>query len=177
VNDALSRPPLHRLPLSAEQNIAQILQAYLSLIEVARHACVGRVGLRRSNFYICNRGSACSRRKREIPARPGLLERCRRGGIRHRLGPYSSAGYAGDIVDSSRESEGYSRGTPTRRRSGRLVHSPLSGMVATGSEAYSVATDPTGHYVYVANFPGSVSEYSIGDGCNSIIATVWSGGS
>jgi len=68
----------------------------------------------------------------------------------------------------------------------------LSGMAATGSEPSSVATDPTGHYVYVANFPGSVSEYSIGDGgalsligtaasdgngCNSIIATVWSGGS
>lgn len=68
----------------------------------------------------------------------------------------------------------------------------LSGVAATGSEASSVATDPTGHYVYVANFPGSVSEYSIGDGgalsligtaasdgvgSNSIIATVWSGGS
>ena len=68
----------------------------------------------------------------------------------------------------------------------------LSGVAATGSEPSSVATDPTGHYVYVANFPGSVSEYSIGDGgalsligtaasdgdgSNSIIATVWSGGS
>jgi 6-phosphogluconolactonase (cycloisomerase 2 family) len=68
----------------------------------------------------------------------------------------------------------------------------LSGVAATGSEPSSVATDPTGHYVYVANFPGSVSAYSIGeggalsligtaasdgDGSNSIIATVWSGGS
>ncbi len=68
----------------------------------------------------------------------------------------------------------------------------MSGVAATGSEPYSVATDPTGHYVYVANFPGSVSEYSIGDGgalsligtaasdgdgSNSIITTVWSGGS
>ena len=68
----------------------------------------------------------------------------------------------------------------------------LSGVAATGSEPYAVATDPTGHYVYVANFPGSVSEFLIGDGgalsligtaasggdgSNSIITTVWSGGS
>jgi DNA-binding beta-propeller fold protein YncE len=53
----------------------------------------------------------------------------------------------------------------------------LASVAATGSEPASAAADPTGRYVNVANFPGSISEYSIGvGGALSLIGAVASNG-
>jgi len=80
------------------------------------------VGQRRSGAVRAAFSMLAPRRGRSLRSRrrrrrgTGVLGRRGRGGIRYRFGPYSGAGDAGDSVDSSSGFEGYSRGTPTRRR-------------------------------------------------------------